>query len=83
MTSRIWQLASNSVKTSLTILAIISLSSCSTITYTPEESAARIQELEQKNKTLEKLWQGAETDLSACMNHLKRCQPLISNPSNN
>jgi hypothetical protein len=66
---------SRSAKTSL----IIFLSSCTHI-YTPEESAERIKFLENKTQVLERLYKGAESDLTKCAEHLKSCQPLISDP---
>ncbi len=71
---------SNTVK--IALISCLLLSSCTHITYTPEESAARIAQLEQRNKALELLWSEAEDDLTACLGRLKQCQPLISDPAN-
>lgn len=71
---------SNTAQTIMIVLVVITLSACTHITYTPEESAKKISELETKNQKLERLWKEAETDLSSCLSHLKDCQPLICDP---
>lgn len=80
MIFRSWPQSSNTAK--IALISCLLLTSCTHITYTPEESAARISLLEQRNKALELLWVEAEEDLAACIDRLKQCQPLISDPAN-
>ena len=76
MSCQSWRGANRLVKT-LSIILI--LSSCSHITYTPAESAERIQLLESQKSKLIQLLSEAEEDLNRCVDLLKRCQPEIGN----
>jgi len=59
------------------LMVLLSLNACSTLVYTPEESAKKIVELESRLQTIEALWLEAEGDLKSCTSLLKDCQPLI------